>query len=325
MNSAVTSDRALTPVEREALGWEQEAADFPEECIDSLFEAAAAWRRADRPDRAVEVLIRLREQATGEDAQCARVELAGVWFGEGRDDEAYAELAGVEVAQPGPRTCESAGELFEQRQEHHSALRWFDLGLRALPAHELAAAWSPLSMAWFVSAGRRRARAALGLPVDDVDRKADAALAPWLPATAFPTSRELLDDPQGPDLGGAVCRTLFWPRGELSRAVERWPGVFDEQDAGPLDEPGYHGDLEARFRELIAHGARGVQVVPGTCEGLAAYADATGGSAADPATRRGYMVARAAEGAALAWPPERNAACWCGSGRKYKKCCLRAA
>jgi hypothetical protein len=21
------------------------------------------------------------------------------------------------------------------------------------------------------------------------------------------------------------------------------------------------------------------------------------------------------------WPPERNAACWCGSGRKYKKCC----
>ncbi|WP_344437186.1 SEC-C metal-binding domain-containing protein [Actinomadura bangladeshensis] len=23
----------------------------------------------------------------------------------------------------------------------------------------------------------------------------------------------------------------------------------------------------------------------------------------------------------LAWPPERNAPCWCGSGRKYKKCC----
>ncbi|MEU3308968.1 SEC-C metal-binding domain-containing protein, partial [Nocardiopsis sp. NPDC006832] len=22
-----------------------------------------------------------------------------------------------------------------------------------------------------------------------------------------------------------------------------------------------------------------------------------------------------------AWPPERNRPCWCGSGRKYKKCC----
>nr|WP_310376412.1 SEC-C metal-binding domain-containing protein [Catenuloplanes atrovinosus] len=24
----------------------------------------------------------------------------------------------------------------------------------------------------------------------------------------------------------------------------------------------------------------------------------------------------------MAWPPERNGACWCGSGQKYKKCCL---
>jgi uncharacterized protein YecA (UPF0149 family) len=22
-----------------------------------------------------------------------------------------------------------------------------------------------------------------------------------------------------------------------------------------------------------------------------------------------------------AWPPGRNDECWCGSGRKYKKCC----
>ncbi|GAA0578894.1 hypothetical protein GCM10010172_74700 [Paractinoplanes ferrugineus] len=29
-----------------------------------------------------------------------------------------------------------------------------------------------------------------------------------------------------------------------------------------------------------------------------------------------------ASGARISWPPERNAACWCGSGLKYKKCCL---
>ncbi len=23
----------------------------------------------------------------------------------------------------------------------------------------------------------------------------------------------------------------------------------------------------------------------------------------------------------IAWPPGRNEPCWCGSGRKYKKCC----
>jgi len=26
-------------------------------------------------------------------------------------------------------------------------------------------------------------------------------------------------------------------------------------------------------------------------------------------------------GRAFSWPPSRNDVCWCGSGRKYKKCC----
>jgi hypothetical protein len=26
--------------------------------------------------------------------------------------------------------------------------------------------------------------------------------------------------------------------------------------------------------------------------------------------------------ARLPWPPPRNGPCWCGSGAKYKKCCL---
>jgi len=28
-------------------------------------------------------------------------------------------------------------------------------------------------------------------------------------------------------------------------------------------------------------------------------------------------------GRTIAWPPERNQRCWCGSGRKYKQRCLR--
>ena len=31
-----------------------------------------------------------------------------------------------------------------------------------------------------------------------------------------------------------------------------------------------------------------------------------------------------AAGEAIAWPPGRNEPCWCGSGRKYKKCCADA-
>jgi uncharacterized protein YecA (UPF0149 family) len=34
-----------------------------------------------------------------------------------------------------------------------------------------------------------------------------------------------------------------------------------------------------------------------------------------------YAVERLSRGEVIWWPPGRNAPCWCGSGRKYKKCC----
>ncbi|MGH9120915.1 MAG: SEC-C metal-binding domain-containing protein [Acidimicrobiales bacterium] len=37
--------------------------------------------------------------------------------------------------------------------------------------------------------------------------------------------------------------------------------------------------------------------------------------------RSSYAADIARRGAALPWPPGRNAPCWCGSGRKYKTCC----
>ena len=38
--------------------------------------------------------------------------------------------------------------------------------------------------------------------------------------------------------------------------------------------------------------------------------------------RAGYARQLAAGSAHITWPPERNGPCWCGSGNKYKKCCL---
>jgi hypothetical protein len=39
--------------------------------------------------------------------------------------------------------------------------------------------------------------------------------------------------------------------------------------------------------------------------------------------RAGHARGLAARpGARIPWPPERSDACWCGSGLKYKKCCL---
>lgn len=35
-------------------------------------------------------------------------------------------------------------------------------------------------------------------------------------------------------------------------------------------------------------------------------------------------LASIADPSVIAWPPGRNQPCWCGSGRKYKKCCAAA-
>jgi uncharacterized protein YecA (UPF0149 family) len=37
--------------------------------------------------------------------------------------------------------------------------------------------------------------------------------------------------------------------------------------------------------------------------------------------RASYAVHLTTDGEVIAWPPGRNEPCWCGSGRKYKKCC----
>jgi uncharacterized protein YecA (UPF0149 family) len=37
--------------------------------------------------------------------------------------------------------------------------------------------------------------------------------------------------------------------------------------------------------------------------------------------RAAYAAHSVANGEAIPWPPGRNEPCWCGSQRKYKKCC----
>ena len=61
----------------------------PEDAGEILLEAAAAWRRAGRDERAIEVLLSLI--TTGDDDGCyARLELVEVYFDQGADAEAYS-------------------------------------------------------------------------------------------------------------------------------------------------------------------------------------------------------------------------------------------
>ncbi len=56
-------------------------------------------------------------------------------------------------------------------------------------------------------------------------------------------------------------------------------------------------------------------------EGLAAHAEEEGLDPASGEARAAYSALRTERGQATPWPPARNAPCWCGSARKYKRCC----
>ena len=58
-----------------------------------------------------------------------------------------------------------------------------------------------------------------------------------------------------------------------------------------------------------------------TVDGLAAHAEESGHDPGSGEARSSYAATLLRTGTAVVWPPGRNERCWCGSERKYKKCC----
>jgi uncharacterized protein YecA (UPF0149 family) len=85
----------------------------------------------------------------------------------------------------------------------------------------------------------------------------------------------------------------------------------------------YRDRLESQFRDTTVRGPSEITMVHARVDALSDYAKRTGGSVEDAATRLGYLDQQARLGNLLAWPPARNASCWCGSTVEYKKCCGR--
>ena len=70
---------------------------------------------------------------------------------------------------------------------------------------------------------------------------------------------------------------------------------------------------------MRAHNVPVRAVAPIVVEDFIAWCEERG---EDPEQARAlYSAHRFADGEAISWPPARNESCWCGSQRKYKKCC----
>lgn len=294
---------------------EADADTYPEERSEILLEAADAWQRAGRADRARTILDDLI-RGGGEYGCDARIQMAGVHLQAGDTEMAYAELdAAAKDPALGERQCELAAELLTSHDDLDQAARWYDRAAARLTKEQLGALrrrdqWLSIGTTIMLR-NRQHVRQQLGHSPDRLDTLVPELTDPEEPTTAEDVL-DLIDSGYVP----RQTRMLTFQRDQRRLAQQQWPGVYDQ----PEDE--YYDAAEHRWRQVRDGGVPSITVVAAQVDGLIEFARQHGGSPTDANTKRRYCET-APDNLAISWPPERNTACWCGSGRKYKKCCGR--
>ncbi|MET8089811.1 SEC-C metal-binding domain-containing protein [Micromonospora sp. NPDC005220] len=305
---------------------EQGRLEDPDDAGDALTLAAEIAEIRSRPEAA----LRYAEQAlaaypSADDPRAgfARALRARALFQAGRDDEAMAELTALRpllLVQPDAPAYVSAA--LDAGGRSAIAESWLSEAVDTVLSERATAASGPASTAidpvvdlgppdapgvtFFLLQQRHRVRRNLNLPHDRQDDLADRLETQLVRRAA--------------ERRGAESDLLFWPRAEFDRLLAEHPALTEVY--GP-DWDAHRGRLETELVRLRDAGQAGLGVFRATVDGLHAVAGRRGGDPADVAVRAGYAAEVSARPSArIPWPPERNDACWCGSGLKYKKDCL---
>ncbi|MBJ7472883.1 MAG: SEC-C domain-containing protein [Solirubrobacteraceae bacterium] len=279
---------ALDDADPSAIHEHQPIGDLYSELAGELFE-----------DEEVETAIELQEEALMHPCTNRRREqgtLLGYRFVGLEDTSALDDLKASRSG--GPSDASLLAGFAEQVEviELAMALRLHDEAL------EIAQSARPVDeeLLRSVEIGRALARSDAGLPPDDSDLAAEDELAKFDREARLADARD--------------ARQLFVPRDQLAAAREQWP---DELDFA--DEAVYYATLERRWQERP--GDAGKPKPYPVDVAVFAAAGATPTRLLDDLPQDLVLTIEAAGTGPVTWPPGRNDDCWCGSGRKYKKCC----
>ncbi|MFB8755104.1 YecA family protein [Streptomyces nigra] len=332
--------RPDTPAENvdhpaEAARLERTAGLYPEDAEALLLRAAAHLELSgDRPAATALYDRLLASSDPLENPHLVRALKASNLWEYGHEAEARAIIDGVRASAPrDPAPWVIVAEALEAHDELEQAQETFTQAARLLltDGGEPPYATHPLLF------GRHRVRRMLGLAHDEWDALADTL-------HSMPVSLDELHDPKrvwslGSDnpaeleaeisrlraeLGAyreALSRPfpvamLRWPADELTELLTAYPSLSAEYPS--YDE--HLATIETSLRELSASGTPNLGIVTGTVPSYEAFAASELSSPEDPALLPQYATTLAARGRATAWPPQRGAACWCGSGRGYGEC-----
>ncbi|MGH3997124.1 MAG: SEC-C domain-containing protein, partial [Pseudonocardiaceae bacterium] len=83
---------------------------------------------------------------------------------------------------------------------------------------------------------------------------------------------------------------------------------------------GHRAQVQDTLVKLAEAGSE-VSIAPATVDDFLDFADDRGLAPYSSQTRSLYAAETRRTGGAVAWPPGPDERCWCGSGKKYARCC----
>ena len=236
-----------------------------------------------------------------------------------------ADPAAAEVLDLADLYLELATE-YEALGRREAALNWLTDGLR-LALHTA----DPERLVNQLVDLRQQSLDGLGRPADALQEEATRFLREK--QQARPTQvEEPAPEPANGAAPGPVRRVaLAWlPAGDYEQAVTLWPELAESElvagPAGPLPHRLYCRAMQQKLAELSRAGLPGLAIAPVRVAPFTAWCTEQG-QQPDSEARATYAahLAAHADSGVVSWPPDRNQPCWCGSERKYKKCCAASS
>lgn len=218
-----------------------------------------------------------------------------------------------------PWLHQAAGTAYAGAGLHAKALEWQTKGLElALGASE------DDDMVWLLTEERAETLGALGCAPDELQLRAEGTIERYEREEQARIKAFYRDRPTTPGISPsrAFVGLAWFPESEYSRALETWPSFAKDYEHGPY--AAYCARLELLLRDLKAQGVPRLALTPITIDPYLSWCTEHDHDPEQSDSRASYASELLGHGTAHPWPPQRNQQCWCGSQRKYKKCCQRA-
>lgn len=248
----------------------------------------------------------------------ARCEIARVLLEADRHDQADALWRELWAAEPEEPWMLNAGGLsYHEVGRDEDAVRWLGEGLRIALADG-----DPLQIVDQMSDARRLSLKRLGREPDALEHEVEALrVRKDVGGTMRVEAGRALDRRLGIPPRSTSLEATWLCEEDDREARRRWP----MWTAGlAVDEPfaDRAARMERSLRNRRAGGDGPIVVVTLDFDHFVRWCEGSGYDPADRRSRASYMHADERQAVAeQRWPPGRNQPCWCGSERKYKRCC----